>query len=303
MSPIEPPSHPFRRCDLEKQGIARRQLRRWQASGAVRRLLHDVYVSGEVEDSVELRLAAAALAIAPGHIACDRTAAWLLGVDTLVLGEAATTAPEVCVLRGEFPSERPQLRSHTRDLAPHDVVESSGIRITSPLRTALDLGCNLLRPDALAAIDQLRKLYAIGTEDLHREAVRFRGRRGVVQLRGLIGLSDPGADSPAESWTRLVILDAGLPAPVLQWEVFLEGVTSFIDMAYPDRKIAVEYDGREFHSSAEQRENDRTRRARLRRAGWLVIVVRIEDLYPEGCRSWLRDLKEALVRRPRNLRW
>ena len=92
---------------------------------------------------------------------------------------------------------------------------------------------------------------------MKRESIRYFRRRGVRQLRSLINLADPAAESPGESWTRLEILDSNLPAPQVQWWITRNGRRLYrLDLAYPGMKICVEYDGEEFHDSPEAREVD-----------------------------------------------
>ena len=76
-----------------------------------------------------------------------------------------------------------------------------------------------------------------------------------------------------------------------------------LDLAYPAHRVAVEYDGEEWHHlTEEQRENDRTRREWLRQQGWTVIVVDKDGVHDRSQR-WLRELREALRPRTRRLRW
>ncbi len=275
------------------------------ASGDVRRLLTGVYVAADVNDSLELRLAAVSKVVAPGHIACDRTAAWLHGVDAYTYGERAVLPPvETCVRRGSGATQRSDVRGRTRDLVARDVVDLKGALVTTPLRTALDLGCNLTRKDALAAIDQLRRIHGVGLEALMAELPRFYRRRGVIQLRSLIPITDPRSESPRESWVRMALIDAGLPAPEPQWWVDLDAVSrARLDHAYPEHRVAVEYDGREFHSETEKVEADLERRRRLRQLGWVVVVVRLGDFTGDRLDYWLSEVRRALADRPTNLRW
>jgi hypothetical protein len=109
-------------------------------------------------------------------------------------------------------------------------------------------------------------------------------------------LADPRAESPGESWTRLEILDAGLPKPELQWWVCIDGVPTYrLDLAYPKSKVCVEYDGVAFHDQTEeQRQHDRERRKWLRDHGWKVIVVKKESFKNQALTAWLLELREAL---------
>jgi very-short-patch-repair endonuclease len=113
-----------------------------------------------------------------------------------------------------------------------------------------------------------------------------------------VPLADPRAESFAESWTRLEIRDHGLPAPTPQFWVELRGFGRVrLDLAYPRWKIAVEYNGEEFHSSPAQIEADLRRIEALRLAGWIVIVLTKEDLKRTAGAGWLATLAEAIIER------
>lgn len=300
------PLEPFTLADLEHLELSPFALRTALDNHEVRRVLRGGFVAGSVPDSIETRIRAASRVIAPGQVLCDRTAAWVHGVKILGSAEREVLPPiEVCALRWHARSRLEGVRGRTRDLIPEDIVEIEGVLATSPLRTALDLGCNLRRRDALAALDQFRRLHGLTMQELAAVAQRFRGRRGVVQLRKLIPVSDPRAESVRESWTRLAILDAGLPSPVPQFWVEVDGTPTYrLDLAYPQHRIAIEYDGHEFHTMTdEQRSRDRARREWLRSNGWVVIVVRNGDFAGDRLDRWLGQVRTALRGRYDNLRW
>ncbi|MGN6131581.1 MAG: DUF559 domain-containing protein [Nocardioidaceae bacterium] len=296
LQPNEFPLVPFTWGDAKARGVSRKRLDRAVAEHEVRRVLTGVYVRADVPDTVQVRARAAALVISPFSVVCDRTAAWLLGVDVFDFHELDVLPPlETYVLRGHDPTCRNECKGGTRDLLPQDYGEIEGLKVTTPLRTALDLGCKLSRRQALAALDAFMRAYGLTHEDLRRGALRYFRRRGVVQLRQLIPLADPRAESQAESWTRSAIIDAGLPCPELQVWVDVDGVPTYrLDLAYPHARVAVEYDGRDFHESVEARERDEQRRAWLERHGWTVIVVDKDSFTPEALADWLRRLRAAL---------
>jgi len=300
------PERPFTTREAQRLGISRKRLVAVEEAGMLRRVLRGVYVPGDVEDSVELRAACAALVVAPGSVVRDRTAAWIHGVDVLTHTEHELLPPvETCVPRFCAPSDRVGVDGGTRDLAPQDVMKVHGVLVTTPLRTALDLGCNLRRRDALAALDQFLRVHELSPEEMGRTALRYFRRRGVVQLRRLIPLADGRAESPRESWTRLEILDAGLPVPALQHWIEIDGIPTYrLDHAYPRHRVAVEYDGEEFHDrTEEQRRHDRERREWLEADGWTVIIVRRGDFTGGSCDRWLAELRRALRPAYTNRRW
>ncbi|MEP6665854.1 MAG: DUF559 domain-containing protein, partial [Nocardioidaceae bacterium] len=174
-----------------------------------------------------------------------------------------------------------------------------GIPATTELRTALDLGGALRRYESLACLDAFIRLGAFSREDLMAELARFNGRRGVVQLRELTALADGRSESTGESWSRLAVIDAGLPTPEPQiWVANEYGEQVYrLDLGYRLSKIAIEYDGERYHQTIEQRQRDKARRAWLRDHGWIVIVVRKEDLTREGRTRFISELREAVAAR------
>lgn len=294
---FELPTRPFRSADIAELGITRHRLRTLLKTGRVRRVLQGVYVDAALDDSVELRAQAIAIVTPANHVVCDRTAAWIHGVDILISSELDVLPPvETCAVGSGKASRRAGVSGHTRDLSPRDVTTVHGVRVTTPLRTALDLGCRLTRKDALAAMDALCRAYAMTRQHLARELKRFRGRRGVVQLKELVALVDPRAESARESWTRLAIHDAGLPAPDLQHWIVVDGEKRYrLDLAYPGRRIAVEYDGFADHRrTKEQIERDVERRQWLHDHGWTVIIIRVGDFSGYAVDRWLDELRHAL---------
>lgn len=227
---------------------------------------------------------------------CDRTAAWLHGVDTFAYRELEVLPPvETFALRDGGRTRRQGCSGGERDLSPKDVCRIFDVYVTTPLRTALDLACRLHRAQALAALDGFMRICGVTREELEGELPRYRGRRGVVQLRSLVPLASSQAESPGESLTRLAIIEAGLPMPVLQYWVEDGGVPRYrLDLAYPKSKVAIEYDGHPWHDSPAQRAADEERRAWLRARGWTVIVVTSESFSYEAKREWTQQVSEAL---------
>jgi hypothetical protein len=291
------PIEPFTWSDARRLGLRRREVDDAVRTGRLRRVVRDVYVDAAVLDSLELRATAAGLVLADRGVYVDRTAAWLHGVDVLDYRELEVLPPLECVvLRDHSRIERRECVGGERDLARFDVTTVHGVPVTTPLRTALDLGCVLSRPDALAAMDMFARRHGITRSVLGSSLPRYRRRRGVVQLRGLVPLVDGRSESPRESRTRLAVHDAGLPPLVPQFWVLHHGKPVFrLDLAYPKHRIAIEYDGEEWHDSTQaQRDHDQARRHWLRDRGWTVIVVRRGDFSVEGRTRWLGELRDAL---------
>ena len=298
MSP-EYPRSPFTWPEARAAGISRRLLDDAVECRALRRVLHGVYVEADLEDTPLLRAQAAKLVISPHSVLCDRTAAWVLGCDVHDYRELDVVPPiESYVLRGHDPTDRPECAGGTRDLRPVDWCVVEGVRVTTPIRTAMDLGCKLGRRSALAAMDALMRAYGFTVDDMMRILPRYFRRRGVRRLRTLVALVDGRSESAGESWARLEIVDRGLPLPALQHWVRIDDVPTYrLDLAYPHARVAVEYDGEEFHTRPEDREHDRRRRELLRDHGWTIIVLTKLDFTPERTDAWIRQLRDALAGR------
>ncbi len=82
-----------------------------------------------------------------------------------------------------------------------------------------------------------------------------------------------------ESELRLIILNAGLPTPTLQYEVVDgNGELRRLDLAWPEYRLAVEYDGVPWHSGADALRRDRIRQVALQDIDWLAIPVLFDDV-------------------------
>lgn len=292
----ELPPTPFTPAAARASGLTARDLATLAGRHEVARVLTGVYVAAHVPDSLELRLAASRLVLSPFAVMCDRTAAWLWGVDTFEFRELEILPPlESYVLRGHNRTRRPQCAGGVRDLSEDDFVSIDGVNVTTPVRTAVDLACKLTPHGGLAALDGFMRHHGITHTEMRRQLVRHFRRRGVVQARQLVGWADPRAESPGESWTRGEMLKRGLPVPELQWSLTSNGREIYrLDLAYPKHRVAVEYDGREFHEGDDRRDHDRLRRGWLADHGWTVVVVTKDDFTPDAVDAWISRLREAL---------
>ncbi len=292
---------PFTAEQAVRLGVSRWFLRLLLDRALIRPVLRGTYVVVQARDTVDLRAAALRLVVPEAAVVTDRTAAWLHGVDILPRS-AVHEPPPLCVFGSNGSRlRRPEVASGVRTLSRDDVVVVRGVRVTTPLRTALDLGRGLWRFDALAALDGFLRL---GVPHAHilLSVDRFKGCRGVVQLRQLAPLADGRAESPGESALRLHWYDAGLPPPEPQWWVRDDGLLKYrLDLALPELRFTAEYDGRRFHDEAEdQREHDRERRAWLdEQRRWVVEVFDQDDVYAPGAdpspRLW-NGLRKARTR-------
>lgn len=166
-----------------------------------------------------------------------------------------------------------QLHRDVVDMDETEVID--GVTVTSPARTALDLGCWYPTMTAVAGMDALARATEIKAADVELLARRHAGRRGVARARRAADLFDAGAQSPKESWLRVVLIEAGLPRPQTQIQVLDDfgGIFASLDMGWEDVKVAVEYDGEQHRNSRRQYTWDIRRRELLERHGWILVRV------------------------------
>jgi hypothetical protein len=155
-----------------------------------------------------------------------------------------------------------------------EVVEINNMAVATIQRTAFDLGRHLPRDRAVAHLDALARATGLKEEHVTPLIDQYAGARGVRSLKAALDLMDPGAESPKETWTRLVLIDGGFPRPTTQIRVPNDDGTSFyLDMGWEDWMIAVEYDGEQHRVDPKQYAWDIARLEKLQRKGWIVIRV------------------------------
>lgn len=298
---------PFTVQQAHASGLSTSQLHRAVRAGALRRPVRGVYLPARLPDTLALRVSALSLLVPPDAFVCDHTAAWLHAGDrALIPGDHLLVPPISCFRAASgYRLRRDGVRSGEREVASEDVMEVSGLRVTTPLRTALDVGRLSRNSDVrLHGMDTMSSLGVFTAEDLQRGVLRFDGHRGVVGLRALAPLVDGGSQSYGESALRLRWHGAHLPRPLTQHAVpGPHGSTFFLDMALPGVKLAAEYDGEAFHSTAGQRAHDSERRLWLRRLGWTVTTFRKEHVFgskqdaEQRLRAAFADLTSGQVER------
>ena len=110
--------------------------------------------------------------------------------------------------------------------------------------------------------------------------------RGVRRIPRVLDLVDEGAQSPKESWLRVLLIEAGFPRPQTQIPILApDGYPRyFLDLGWPELKIAVEYDGEQHRTDRVQYRGDVTRSEYIEHLGWRRIRVLAGDRGPEVIR-------------------
>jgi very-short-patch-repair endonuclease len=268
--------HAFDRAVARREGLRDPEVTALVAAGAVRHVVRGVYLDARVPDDLASRAACLRLRLPDDAVVGRLTAAWLFGVDGRLPEELREPPLVECIVPpGRQPLRRPGVRCYLAPLSDEvSVVE--GIPTTTPTRTAVDC-LRWLRPYmGLGVADGLAAAGLLTVPDLLERVAESAGLRGAVQARRLSQLVEPKTESMGESWLRLRVVDAGFPRPRVQIEVCDEtGQCVYrLDLGWEDERVAVEYDGEEYHSSPAQIAHDRQRRDTLERThGWRVLAV------------------------------
>jgi very-short-patch-repair endonuclease len=275
-----PPARPsilrrrvFRESAVVAAGVLTRdQLR----SAAWRQLRRDVYADADLPVDHRLLACGVSLAAPPNAVFGGLTAVVLAGGHEF----AGPDDPvEVVLPPGERWQPGPGVVSRSASLAVDVVRGRQGLRRTGPVRTAVDLIRRGVVDDGVVLLDRLvaNGLVALGPV---RDAVAALPQcRGSRLAREIVDLADGCAESPQETRLRLLMRRAGLPTPSAQYRVFdQKGFIARVDFAYPELRLAIEYDGA-WQGGLGQVGRDRRRLNRLSAAGWRVVFVTAVDLY------------------------
>jgi hypothetical protein len=250
------------------EAIASGAMSKSQLATLFRRLFPDVYVERDVEVTAALRAKAGWLWSGRRGVVAGFAAAALHG-------SRWVDDAQVVELIHDNRRGPPGIQPRGDRIEADEIQLVAGMRVTSPVRTALDFGCWYPTMAAVAGIDALASATEIKAADVELLCRRYAGRRGIARARLAADLFDPGAQSPKESWLRVVLIQAGLPRPQTQIPVFDEvgGAFAYLDMGWDEVKIAVEYDGDQHRRDRRQYTWDVRRLERLQRCGWFVVRV------------------------------
>lgn len=165
----------------------------------------------------------------------------------------------------------------TRTLIPADVTQRGAIPVTTAARTLVDLSSVVPATILGRALDESVRADQTTLVAVDRCARRLRTAhrtRDLSVIRELIAERGDGpelGDSPLETKILAWIREAGLPDPETQYRVRLGGKQRRLDAAYPDLRIAMEFNGWSEHGKRSALEPDLTRRNDIEVDGWLLL--------------------------------
>jgi hypothetical protein len=260
--------HPFVGADA----LAAETLNRHALRTRFRPILPGVYLPASVEPTLRQRTQAAWLWSRGNGVIAGLAASAMLGARWV---DDATAVEVICA------NTRPPQGVRTRNdsLLEGEVRTLSGIRVTTAERTSFDLARRGSVGVAVARLDALLRATGCTPAEVERLAARHPRVRGLRQLEEVLQLVDAGAESPKETWLRLLLRRAGLPTPNTQIEVLDDNgyPVARLDMGWRDVMVAVEYDGDQHRTDRWQYVKDLRRVEMLERMGWLIVRVVNED--------------------------
>jgi hypothetical protein len=253
-----------------------------------------VVVDGRRALDVRTVASAALLTTGAEAVICGPTAALLHGCTALTPAETHVLVPY-----GKGPRKRPGLIVHHSCFYAEQVTDLDGLRVLSLPQVVADQLCTARPADALALADGALRLATPRSEEFRAgvaERLRLRpDPRGTVRAAGLWDLASPSAESPPESWVRMLLIERGFPLPEVNFPILTPTGKELyrLDLAWASLRIALEYDGHAVHAGREEQDADRE--DDLRRRGWIVVRVRAADL--QDPTRLLNELGAAFARR------
>ena len=223
----------------------------------------------------------------------DRTtAAWLWSRRQGVISGVAASAlhgakwvDEDAVVELNWPGRKspPGVKARNETLLDAEKSSCNGIAVTSVARTAFDLARRGPAGRAIERLDALGAATNFGADDVLEVAENHPNVKGLRRVGRLLPQVDAGAQSPRETWLRLLLIEAGFPRPETQIPVPRPDGYSryFLDMGWRDAMVAVEYDGEQHRVDREIYRDDLARSEYLAHVGWRRIRVIAGDRKPD----------------------
>jgi Protein of unknown function (DUF559) len=267
--PVELTEGPFSLEQARRYGLSKHHL----LGASWRRLGRGLYAWRDIADQPHVMLAAAALRLPKDAIFSGPSAAWLHGLDVSPCDPIEVTLPSTSGI-----SRRAGLTLRRCDVPAGEVVLRRGFRTTSPVRTVADLGRRLATVEAVVLLDMAMHVRLVNAEQLRQWADGHRGLKGVARLSRAIELAEPAAESVMETRLRLLLVFGGLPKPLSQVAIYDDAgfFLGRLDLFYPDKRLAVEYDGATHRDSLT---SDNRRQNRLIDSGYRILRFTASDVF------------------------
>ena len=230
-----------------------------------------IYAVGHDDLTERGRFRAVVWAGGEGALLSGRAAARLLGLWERSVREATITVP--------FP-RCPRLPGVTRAraLGPRDRTHVRGIPCLSVSRLLVALAGTEQPPAVEAAFERAERKGWIRPDLIERMAYN---RPGAVTLRALLATHRPKTRATKSLLERRLLAGlrrSGLPEPIVNGHLELDGTIIEPDLMWPDHRVLVELDGLDTHGTRSAMRRDRRRDRRTLRAGWIPLRATWDDV-------------------------
>jgi very-short-patch-repair endonuclease len=258
--------HLLHRRDLNAHHFDDKAIQRRVEAGRLYRVHPAVYCTHAPPLGWLQRIHAAVLACGLGA-----AAGHLFAANLLTVVDNRPAGPIDIVGAGQRGRKLDGIRTHRAPLDPRDRTRVDGIPCTAAARTLVDIASLLddeALEDALIAADSLRILNRPRLEELIEERA---GRPGMSRLAAFV--SDDPVETQHKNERRMFSLcrEFGIPRPLTQYRIDVEGRTYFADFCWPELRLIVEFDSWRWHGGRTKFEYDADRDQLLRIAGWQVV--------------------------------
>lgn len=245
-----------------KQGALTRGQLRWRYEP----LFPDVYMARQTALSLRRRTVAAWLWTGRRGVIAGRAAAALHG--------AKWVGPETPIeLIWQNPRPPRGIVVRNERLDADETTEIDAMTVTTPERTAADLARHLPRDEAVAHLDALANASGVDANAALALLARHPKARGLRNAPIALSLMDGGAQSPKETWLRLLLIDDGLPAPRTQIKVSDDLNVAYLDMGFDAPKVGLDDDGALHQTDRKYYVRGIGRSELIDSQGWLDIHV------------------------------
>jgi very-short-patch-repair endonuclease len=284
----------FTTAQAEDAGLSRMELTRLVRRGLVERAAPGVY-RFRIAASANWKDRLAAELLSTGGVACGLSAPALYDLID------PPPRPSVLVPRGLRTSA---LGHHsTRDLPRYDCATVEGLRTLAPVRAVLDSAHRMPTAKAVAMVERAIVRGLVNPDTLAKRAkeLTHSKRPGCAVVLRILADLHPELARSRNEWEALVARRAKelcLPPPHLEYELFIDGRRYIADAAWPDQRVALEFDGRDPHMRRRVHDSDNTRRNDFTDAGWRRFGITASALKLRDDRAF-RQVARAIARRPR----
>ncbi|MDR1808583.1 MAG: hypothetical protein LBR33_11845 [Propionibacteriaceae bacterium] len=246
-------------------------------------MFRGVFTTAEDPGRLAVRAAAAVKLAGPKALVCAETSLALFGCD--LPDPAANETVHVWLPDDRVGPRRSGIQVHRGRLngRPKQIQSSDWFNSAALTDCWLQLAEKTDLHDLVVIADAMMRFQdpLVFRHDFEDALATCHRLPGLRKARQALALARDGTDSPAETRLRLAMVEAGLPAPEINYPVRdVSGRMVYrLDMAYPECMVAVEYDGAVHVANATQMRRDQTRRRRLEDLGWRVITATAPDLH------------------------